>query len=72
MSITVHSFTLEAGSSLAFNPSVKNMFIEYHFLNYDSSELETPSSLPKPNEGEDTSRKVILTDRERYMERGRD
>lgn len=53
MSITVHSFTLEPGSSLARNAAVGNIFIEYQFLNYDSSELETPSSLPKPQEGKE-------------------
>ena len=50
MSITIHSFTLEPGCSLAVNPAVGNIFIEYQFLSYDSSELET-SSLPKPLEG---------------------
>lgn len=53
MSITVKSFTLESGSSLAYNDSVKKVFVEYQFLNYDYGELETPSSLPKPKEGRD-------------------
>lgn len=52
MSITILSFTLESGCSLADDDTVKNVFVEYQFLNFDYGELETPSSLPKPLEGE--------------------
>lgn len=50
MSISIHTFTLEAGCSLAYNDSVKNIFIEYMFLNCDYGELETPSA-KKPQGG---------------------
>ena len=52
MSITVDSFTLESGCSLARNSSVKDIFVEYQFLNFDFGELET-KSVPKPKEGRD-------------------
>ncbi len=52
MSITIESFTLEAGCSLARNAGVTGMFVEYQFLNIDFGELET-NSLPKPKEGRD-------------------
>ena len=52
MSITVESFTLEEGSSLARNPGITNIFVEYQFLDFDFGELET-KSLPKPKEGMD-------------------
>ena len=52
MSITVGSFKLKANSSVAKNNAIKNIFIEYQFLNFDYGELETPSSLPKPQEGQ--------------------
>ena len=52
MSITVESFTLEPGASIADDDTIKNIFIEYQFLNFDNEELETPLSLPLPQEGE--------------------
>lgn len=51
MAITVESFTLETGSSMASNHGVKNIFIEYEFLDFDRGELETSSAL-KPVESD--------------------
>ena len=48
-SLTIVSLTLENGSSLLSDQSVTRLFVEYQFLDYESSELETPASLPKPS-----------------------
>lgn len=52
ITITVESFTLETGSSIESNAQIRNLFVEYQFLDFDYGELETPSSLPKPCPGE--------------------
>ena len=51
--MTVLSFTLEEASGVSsINPPVAQIFVEYQFLDFDSSELETPTSQPLPLPGQ--------------------
>ncbi|XP_064640394.1 protein fantom-like isoform X3 [Lineus longissimus] len=48
VTVTIASFSLEEGTSIFTEPSVQMLFVEYRFLNCPPDELETPFSLPKP------------------------
>ena len=52
LAVTIISLAVSADSWLALDPTVEQLFVEYQFLNYNETELETPISLPKPRPGQ--------------------
>ena len=52
LAITIISLAVNPNSWLALDPTVEQLFVEYQFLNYNETELETPVSLPKPRPGQ--------------------
>ena len=52
-SLTILSFTLEEESGVStMTPPVTQIFVEYQFLDFDSSDLETPTSQALPLPGQ--------------------
>lgn len=50
--VEVCSLTLHSDSSIAQDPTVELLFVDYHgFLGLPPDQLETPHSLPKPPPG---------------------
>ena len=52
LAITIISLAVNPDSWVARDTSVEQLFVEYQFLNYNETELETPISLPKPKPGQ--------------------
>ena len=52
LAITIISLAVNPDSWVARDPTVEQLFVEYQFLNYNETELETPISLPKPRPGQ--------------------
>lgn len=51
VTVVVSHLTLEIDSKPVKNENVKQLYVEYRFLNYPPEELETPYPLPKPKNG---------------------
>lgn len=46
--IIIHKLTLFRNTPIISDRNIKQLYIEYTFLNFDGDEMETPLSLPKP------------------------
>ncbi|XP_044733849.1 X-linked retinitis pigmentosa GTPase regulator-interacting protein 1-like [Chrysoperla carnea] len=46
--IIIHKLTLFRNTPIISDRNIKQLYIEYTFLNFDDEEMETPLSLPKP------------------------
>lgn len=51
ISIIISSIEVKSGSSLAEDPTIVQLFVEYQFLNFNYGDLET-ISVPKPPLGQ--------------------
>lgn len=51
VTVVISHLTLEVDSKPVKNENVKQLYVEYRFLNYPPEELETPYPLPKPKNG---------------------
>lgn len=51
ISITIESFSVEPGSSLADDPTIAQLFVEYQFLSFNYGDLETVT-VAKPPPGQ--------------------
>ena len=51
ISITIENFSVEPGSSLADDPTIAQLFVEYQFLSFNYGDLET-ITVAKPPPGQ--------------------
>lgn len=52
VTVVISHLTLEIDSKPVKDENVKQLYVEYRFLNYPPEQLETPYSLPKPKNGQ--------------------
>jgi hypothetical protein len=62
LAISILSLIIHPESSVAQNPQISQLFVEYEFLNFDMNDLETPMSLCKPTNGQ----KIIFNFRQAF------